>query len=54
MLLIASATTVAKNIVRGVNPEMTDSATATLSKIMVPVIALAGVGLRLRRRPDAA
>src|SRR4051794_8407554 len=43
MLLIASATTVAKNIVRGVNPSMTDATTASLSKLMVPVIALAGV-----------
>src|SRR4051794_542422 len=43
MLLIASATTVAKNIVRGVNPEMSDASTASLSKLMVPVIALAGV-----------
>ena len=43
MLLIASATTVAKNIVRGVNPGMSDAATASLSKLMVPVIALAGV-----------
>src|SRR4051794_9907966 len=43
MLLIASATTVAKNIVRGVNPGMSDQATASLSKLMVPVIALAGV-----------
>ena len=43
MLLIASATTVAKNIVRGLNPEMTDERTASLSKLMVPVIALAGV-----------
>jgi SSS family solute:Na+ symporter len=43
MLLIASATTVAKNVVRGVNPDMSDQATATLSKVTVPVIALAGV-----------
>ena len=43
MLLIASATTVAKNIVRGVNPDMSDRTTASLSKLMVPVIALAGV-----------
>jgi SSS family solute:Na+ symporter len=43
MLLIASATTVAKNIVRGVNPDLSDAATASLSKLMVPVIALAGV-----------
>ncbi len=43
MLLIASATTVAKNIVRGVNPDISDRTTASLSKLMVPVIALAGV-----------
>src|SRR4051795_5177703 len=43
MLLIASATTVAKNIVRGVNPGMSDGATSRLSKLMVPAIALAGV-----------
>jgi SSS family solute:Na+ symporter len=43
MLLIASATTVAKNIVRGVNPALSDESTASLSKLIVPVIALAGV-----------
>jgi solute:Na+ symporter, SSS family len=43
MLLIASATTVAKNVVRGVNPSMTDAATSRLMKLLVPVIALAGV-----------
>jgi SSS family solute:Na+ symporter len=43
MLLIASATTVAKNVVRGVNPSLTDGSTARLSKLLVPVIALAGV-----------
>ncbi len=43
MLLIASATTVAKNIVRGLNPEMTDASTSRLTKLMVPVIALGGV-----------
>jgi SSS family solute:Na+ symporter len=43
MLLIASATTVAKNVVRGVNPGMSDGATASLSKLMVPVVALASV-----------
>jgi solute:Na+ symporter, SSS family len=43
MLLIASATTVAKNVVRGVNPEISDGATSRLSKLMVPLIALAGV-----------
>ncbi len=43
MLLIASATTVAKNVVRGVNPGMSDGATSRLSKLMVPAVALAGV-----------
>jgi SSS family solute:Na+ symporter len=43
MLLIASATTVAKNVVRGVNPGMSDGATSQLSKLLVPVVALAGV-----------
>src|SRR3954453_17355684 len=43
MLLIASATTVAKNIVRGVNPSFSDESTPRLSKLLVPVIALAGV-----------
>jgi solute:Na+ symporter, SSS family len=42
MLLIASATTVAKNVVRGVTP-MSDAATSQLTKLLVPVIALAGV-----------
>src|SRR4051812_32183669 len=43
MLLIASATTVAKNIVRGVNPGMSDGATSRLTKLLVPVVALGGV-----------
>jgi SSS family solute:Na+ symporter len=43
MLLIASATTVAKNVVRGVNPSLSDDSTARLSKLLVPIIALAGV-----------
>lgn len=43
MLLIASATTVAKNVVRGVNPGMSDGATSRLTKLMVPAVALAGV-----------
>jgi solute:Na+ symporter, SSS family len=45
MLLIASATTVAKNVVRGVNPGMSDDATSRLTKLMVPAVALAGVGM---------
>jgi solute:Na+ symporter, SSS family len=43
MLLIACATTVAKNIVRGVNTELSDATTATLSKLLVPLVALGGV-----------
>jgi SSS family solute:Na+ symporter len=43
MLLIASATTVAKNVVRGVNPGLSDGTTGTLSRTLVPVVALAGV-----------
>src|SRR3954467_13442526 len=43
MLLIASATTVAKNVVRGLNPGMSDDATIRLTKLMVPVVALGGV-----------
>jgi SSS family solute:Na+ symporter len=44
MLMIASATTVAKNVVRGLNPEMTDQATMRLTKLLVPLVALGGVG----------
>jgi SSS family solute:Na+ symporter len=44
MLMIATATTVAKNVVRGVNPGMSDQATSTLSKLLVPIVALGGVG----------
>jgi SSS family solute:Na+ symporter len=43
MLLIACATTIAKNIVRGLNPEMTEAGTSQLSKRLVPVVALGGV-----------
>jgi solute:Na+ symporter, SSS family len=43
MLMIATATTIAKNIVRGLNPGMTDRSTSTLSKLLVPVVALGGV-----------
>jgi SSS family solute:Na+ symporter len=44
MLMIASATTVAKNVVRGLNPDMTDESTTRLTKLLVPVVALGGVG----------
>ena len=44
MLMIASATTVAKNVVRGLNPGMTDAATTRLTKLLVPLVALGGVG----------
>jgi solute:Na+ symporter, SSS family len=43
MLMVATATTIAKNIVRGVNPGMTDRATTRLTKLLVPVVALGGV-----------
>jgi SSS family solute:Na+ symporter len=43
MLMIATATTIAKNIVRGVNPGMTDRSTTRLTKLLVPVVALGGV-----------
>src|SRR3954453_2827578 len=43
MLLIASATIVAKNIVRGLNPGMSDGTVTTLTKSLVPVIALGAV-----------
>jgi solute:Na+ symporter, SSS family len=43
MLMIATATTIAKNIVRGLNPGMTDRSTSRLSKLLVPVVALGGV-----------
>jgi solute:Na+ symporter, SSS family len=44
MLMIASATTVAKNVVRGLNPDMTDEATTRLTKLLVPIVALGGIG----------
>src|SRR3954468_20069367 len=43
MLLIASATLVAKNIVRGLNPGMSDGTVTSLTKALVPVIALGAV-----------
>jgi SSS family solute:Na+ symporter len=44
MLMIATATTVAKNVVRGLNPGMSDAATTRLTKSLVPLVALGGVG----------
>jgi SSS family solute:Na+ symporter len=44
MLMIASATTVAKNVVRGLNPGMSDDATTRLTKLLVPLVALGGIG----------
>jgi SSS family solute:Na+ symporter len=44
MLMIATATTVAKNIVRALNPGMSDQATVRLTKSLVPLVALGGVG----------
>jgi solute:Na+ symporter, SSS family len=43
MLLIVSATTVAKNIYRGVNPGASDETVQALTKMLVPVIALGAV-----------
>jgi SSS family solute:Na+ symporter len=43
MLLIVSATTVARNIYRGLNPEASDETVTTLTKVLVPVIALGAV-----------
>src|SRR3954453_7229076 len=43
MLLIASATIVGKNIVRGLNPGMSDGTVTSLTKALVPVIALGAV-----------
>jgi SSS family solute:Na+ symporter len=43
MLLIASATTVARNVYRGLNPDASDQTVTTLTKLLVPVMALGGV-----------
>jgi SSS family solute:Na+ symporter len=43
MLLIASATTVARNVYRGLNPSASDETVTALTKLLVPVIALGGV-----------
>ena len=47
MILIAGATLIANNIVRPLRPGMDDAATARLSKIVVPVMALVCVGFTL-------
>src|SRR3954471_5690354 len=43
MLLIVSATTVARNIYRGINPAASDATVTSLTKLLVPVIALGAV-----------
>src|SRR3954468_24836774 len=43
MLLIASATIVARNIYRGLNPTASDETVTRLTKLLVPVIALGAV-----------
>jgi SSS family solute:Na+ symporter len=43
MLLIVSATTVARNIYRGLNPSVSDRTVTTVTKLLVPVIALGAV-----------
>jgi SSS family solute:Na+ symporter len=40
MLLIVSATTIAKNIVRGINTDISDATVTALTKLLVPVVAL--------------
>ncbi len=47
MILIAGATLTANNIVRPLRPGMTDTATARLAKLFVPVMALVCVGFTL-------
>jgi SSS family solute:Na+ symporter len=43
MLLIASATIVARNVYRGLNPHASDATVTTLTKMLVPVVALGAV-----------
>src|SRR4051795_5790839 len=43
MLLIVSATTVARNIYQGLNPSVSDETVTKLTKLLVPVIALGAV-----------
>jgi SSS family solute:Na+ symporter len=43
MLLIASATIVARNVYRGLNPSASDATVTGLTKLLVPVIALGAV-----------
>jgi SSS family solute:Na+ symporter len=43
MLLIASATIVARNVYRGLNPHASDATVTTLTKLLVPVVALGAV-----------
>ena len=43
MLLIASATIVARNVYRGLNPHASDATVSTLTKLLVPVVALGAV-----------
>ena len=43
MLLIVSATIVARNIYRALNPSISDATVTRTTKLLVPVIALAAV-----------
>lgn len=43
MLLIVSATTLARNIYRGLNPGVSDATVTMLTKLLVPVVALGAV-----------
>ena len=52
MLLIASATIVARNVYRGLNPHASDATVTTLTKLLVPVVALGAVAFVFAGRPD--
>jgi solute:Na+ symporter, SSS family len=43
MLLIVSATTLARNVYRGLNPGVSDATVTSLTKMLVPVVALGAV-----------
>jgi solute:Na+ symporter, SSS family len=43
MLLVVCATTVARNVYRGVRPDVSDDSVRSLTKVLVPVVALGAV-----------
>ena len=52
MLLIASATIVARNVFRALNPAMSDAAVTRADEAARPVVGLAAVAFVFARRPD--